>query len=152
MDALDEMSADCVTTFNSKNVRQLKENIGEYDVVINAASLRRDSRGRWIYALIMEDLDKLKPGALLIDLGINIRQSGLKPGSIYRPIQRFNRGANLAYVIDHVPTLDPLRASTSISEDVCPYIDDLTRGYVNATLKNAVIINRGRIKYQRLGY
>lgn len=150
--SLEKMSADRVEIFNSQNVSQLRKRLDGYDVVVNAASLKRDGKGRWNYALRMEDLAGMKPGALLVDLGINIRRSKLKPRSIYNPIQRFNNGANLAYVIDHVPTLDPLRASITISEDVCPYLDMLSNGHMDPTLRNAVIINRGKINYRRLGY
>ena len=64
-----------------------------------------------------------------------------------------NDGKNLVYYVDHVPTLVHETASKYISKQVAPYIEMLLKGgEMNETLYNAIIMNKGEIIPERLGF
>jgi alanine dehydrogenase len=140
-----------IDIYNSKNVSDLWNSIEKYDIVINAASVKKDENGKYIYPLTREHMRKMKSGAVLLDLGMSIKYP-IKTKSIEEPIKKFNEDKNLIYVNDHIPTLDPLRASKVISKAVSPYINLLLNDKMDETLRNAIIIDEGKINYDRLSY
>ena len=131
-----------IDIYHSKNSHLLRKVIGSYDMVINCACASQ-------VVLEKRHTADMKRGALLVDIGsgaVDITENR----QLYRPVQEFNRGRNIYYRINHIPTLWHQTASRYISEDAAPYINMLLKGQMDKTLADAVVIDKGRVLEDRL--
>lgn len=133
-----------VTIYTRKDEVLFKEEMYEYDVIVNALLwdfFRKD------HLICKEDLPKLKPNALIIDISCD--RSGAVETSIPTTIEKpvYVIDGIMHYVVDHTPALLYKTATKSISEEVSKYIDCFVEGTErnNAILKNALILDRGII-------
>ncbi|VVB79157.1 Uncharacterised protein [uncultured archaeon] len=140
---LEALGVKQITVYHTRNTHLLKRNLGKYDMVVGAACCEHEILDR-------SDLKQLKPGALLVDIGSNCIGCGVYfAGEELAPFTKINRGKNLAYCFHHVPTLAYKTASRYISEDVAPFIDDLTERFSGAVLNKATVIYRGKVFPER---
>lgn len=137
-----QLGVEEITVYHSKNISLLPDHLHEYDVIVHCSSAQEE-------ILSKKELRRMKPGALLIDIGTAAIEG---PGaqSIYDPTVLINRGMNLLYCVNHVPTLAYQTATKYISEDVAPYIEVLVKGEFDKVLNDATVIDKGRVLTDRL--
>lgn len=131
-----------VTIYDRRTVGLLREEIGRYDVIINAVLWDVFREDHLIYE---QDLDKMRPGSLIIDIScdeaMGIQSS--RPTTIKDPVY-WHKGI-LHYAVDHTPTLFYRSASRSISSVVSRFIDFLADEEPNSVIEHATIIRDGSI-------
>ena len=138
---LSSMGAD-VRVYDRHSETLLREELGEYDVVVNAVLW--DTR-RKDHIISREDLGRMKRGAMIIDISCD-RAGGVEssvPTTIAEPTY-FVDGVR-HYVVDHTPALFYKTTSRSLSEEVVKYLDLLIEGAENETLAAAKCVEEGGI-------
>lgn len=136
-----------VVQYDRKTEELFRQEIGEYDVVVNAILWDTSRKDHIIY---QEDLQRMKRGALIIDLSCD-RNGGVEtsvPTTIDNPIYVVDGITH--YVVDHTPSLFYKSTSESISEVVSRYLDELIGEKLGETLQKAVNIQDGVILDQRI--
>jgi len=143
---LEKMGAD-VTIYDIKTVLFLRNEIGKYDVIVNAVLWDIFRKDRLIYR---RDLKKMKKGAMIIDISSNkeLEIETSHPTTIDNPV--YSVDGILHYVVDHTPTIFWKTATESISREIIKYIDDLVEENENKVLKNATIIKDGKILDEKI--
>ncbi len=144
--ALERLGAE-VTVYNRKTVGNLRNEIGRYDIVVNAVLWDVFRSDHLVYK---EDLKKMKKGSAIIDISCD-EAMGIEssiPTTIEKPVY-FTEGI-LHYAVDHTPSLFFKSASESISEAVSFFCDDLIEGNANRILQDATIIRDGNILDSRI--
>jgi N5-(carboxyethyl)ornithine synthase len=142
-----ERSGCNVTVYDRKTVGLLRQEIERYDVVVNAVLWDVFRQDHLLYA---EDLDRMAPGSLIIDIscddhmGIESSHSTTISDPIY-----WERGI-MHYVVDHTPALCYRSASESISLVVARFLDDLLEGRPHPVLDAATVIRDGAILDERI--
>jgi N5-(carboxyethyl)ornithine synthase len=132
-----------IDIYHSENSTDLKNKIDEYDVIVDCACSDTE-------ILNAQDLSKMRPGALLIDMARNCMWGKYKPQSIFAPIVHINEGRNPVYCVRNIPTLAYQTATEHNSRTIAPYIDLLIKGETNKMLDNAVVIDKGKPILERL--
>ena len=143
---LSSMGAD-VRVYDRHSETLLREELGEYDVVVNAVLW--DTR-RKDHIISREDLGRMKRGAMIIDISCD-RAGGVEssvPTTIAEPTY-FVDGIR-HYVVDHTPALFYKTTSRSLSEEVVKYLDLLIEGAENETLAAAKCVDNGSIVDTRI--
>ena len=143
---LSSMGAD-VRVYDRHSEALLREELGEYDVVVNAVLW--DTR-RKDHIISREDLGRMKRGAMIIDISCD-RAGGVEssvPTTIAEPTY-FVDGVR-HYVVDHTPALFYKTTSRSLSEEVVKYLDLLIEGAENETLAAAKCVENGSIVDTRI--
>lgn len=143
---LSSMGAD-VRVYDRHSEALLREELGEYDVVVNAVLW--DTR-RKDHIISREDLKRMKRGAMIIDISCD--RAGAVESSVPTTIDEptyFVEGVR-HYVVDHTPALFYKTTSRSLSEEVVKYLDLLVEGRENDTLTAAKCVEEGRIIDQRI--
>ncbi|MGD8450930.1 MAG: N(5)-(carboxyethyl)ornithine synthase [Phycisphaerae bacterium] len=144
--ALERMGC-LVTVYDRKTSPLLREEIEQYDVVVNGVLWDVFRTDHLVY---IEDLRRMKPGSLIIDIscdeGMGVESS--RPTTIDDPV--YVRDGVLHYCVDHAPALYHRTATQSISEVVAEYADDLAGGRVNPVLEQATVIREGQIVDERI--
>ncbi|MCX6706629.1 MAG: hypothetical protein NT001_00630, partial [Candidatus Woesearchaeota archaeon] len=140
---LTDIKVSDIDVYHSKNIHLLRKRISEYDVIVHCACS---------YDVIIHEneLARMKRNALFIHMGSDSIEGKFEAQSIFSPLDWVNKGKNPMYCIDHVPTLAFQTASKYISRDVAPYIDMLIKGKMNKTLRDAIVIDKGRPNPDRL--
>ena len=143
---LSSLGADIVQ-YNRRSEALLREEIGNYDVIVNAILWDTSRKDHIIYKT---DLLRMKLGALIIDISCD-KHGGVEtsvPTTIDNPIYTVNGIAH--YVVDHTPSLFFKTISKSLSGVCGRYIDLLVEGQYDDVLSQAVIIKEGVIVDQRI--
>ncbi|NQU26224.1 MAG: N(5)-(carboxyethyl)ornithine synthase [Candidatus Nealsonbacteria bacterium] len=142
-----ERSGCHVTVYDRKTSPILREEVGAFDVVVNAVLW---DLSRTDHILYEEDLRKLNPGSLIIDIscdeGMGIQSSHAT--TVDSPVY-WHRGV-LHYAVDHTPTLYFRTASESISKALLRFIPHLVEEKPNQILEEATIVRQGEILDQRI--
>lgn len=138
-----------VTVYDRHTEDLLKDELDQYDVIVNAILWDTSRKDHIIYA---NDLKKMKRGAMIIDISCD-RNGGIEtsvPTSIENP-DYFVEGIR-HYVVDHTPSLFYKSASMDISKEVSRFIDLLIEGKENHSdiLLPAVCIQKGEIKNPKI--
>ena len=118
---LDYMGA-TVICYNRHTESLLRQEIGEFDVIVNAVLWDTKRTDHMIYR---EDLKRMKRNSMIIDISCD-RHGGIEtsePTTIEKPT--YITDGVIHYVVDHTPSLFYKTTSISISKQVCKYIDDL---------------------------
>jgi len=131
-----------VTVYDRKTVLSLRNELGKYDVIVNTVLWDIFRKDRLIYR---RDLKEMKKGAMIIDISSNkeLEIETSHPTTIGNPV--YSVDGILHYVVDHTPTIFWKTATESISKEIIKYIDDLVEQNYNKVLKNATIIQDGKI-------
>lgn len=143
---LEKMGAD-VTIYDIKTVIFLRNEIGKYDVIVNAVLWDIFRKDRLIYR---RDLKEMKKGAMIIDISCNeeLEIETSHATTIANPV--YSVDGIIHYVVDHTPTIFWKTATESISKEIMKYIDDLVEENDNKVLKDATIIKNGKILDEKI--
>ena len=136
-----------VVVYDRKTVDSLREDIGQFDVVVNAVFWDVFRSDHLIYK---EDLSKMKIGSMIVDIscdpGMGIETS--RDTSIENPVYEVE--GIIHYAVDHTPALFFRSATESISAVVCRYVDDIIEERDSPVLEKATIIKNGVIMDERI--
>ena len=143
---LNKMGATCIT-YDRKNIKNLRENLGKYDAIVNAVMWDVFRKDRII---TREDLKLMKPHSMIIDVSCNTHMEieSSHPTTIEDPIYLVD--GIMHYNVDHTPALVWKSATDSISGQLKKYIDDLVEENTNDVINNAIIIKNGEIIYEKI--
>lgn len=143
---LEKMGAG-VTIYDRKTVLSLRNELGKYDIIVNTVLWDVFRKDRLIYR---RDLKEMKKGAMIIDISSNkkLEIETSHPTTIDNPV--YSVDGILHYVVDHTPTIFWKTATESISKEIIKYIDDLVEENENKVLKNATIIQDGKILDEKI--
>lgn len=136
-----------VTVYDRRTEKLFQKELPMYDVVVNAILWDTTRKDHIIYE---SDLPRMKKGSMLVDVSCD-RHGGIEtsePTSIEDPV--YTKHGVLHYCVDHTPTLFYKTATHSISEVVSRYIDELIEGCPSAVLKDALIVEDGKILDQAI--
>lgn len=136
-----------VDIYRKNQEQEFKHNIADYDVIVNGILWDVKRTDHIIYKT---DLKKLKPNCLIIDISCD-RHGGIEssiPTTIENPIYVVDGVTH--YVVDHTPTLVYREASASISKAITPFLDQLIEDKLGEVLKQAMIIDKGKIIDKRI--
>lgn len=140
------MGAD-ITVYDRRTEQLLRDEIGEYDVFVNAILWDTSRKDHIIYK---DDLKKMKKGSLIIDISCD-RNGGVEtsiPTTLGNPTYIIDGITH--YAVDHTPTLFFKTISESLSENIVPYINQLIDDTPDIILKNAIVVQNGIIVDQRI--
>lgn len=140
------MGAD-ITVYDRRTEKLLRDEIGNYDVFVNAILWDTSRKDHIIYK---DDLSKMKKGSLIIDISCD-RNGGVEtsiPTTLANPIYVVDNIVH--YAVDHTPTLFFKTISESISENIAPYLNQLIDDAPDIVLKNALAVQNGMIVDQRI--
>ena len=138
---LNMLGAD-VVQYDRRTEELLRREIGTYDVVVNCVLwdvLRKD------HIISREDLKRMKPGAMIIDVSCD-RGGGIEtcvPTTIAEPVYQVD--GIVHYAVDHTPSLFYKTFTWNNSAILYPYLEELMAEKPGEVLKNALIIEKGKI-------
>ena len=130
--------------------RLFMEKMYEYDVLINCIMWDTSRTDRIIYA---EDLKKMKPGTLIIDISCDphLEIETSHPTTIDDPV--YTVDGVIHYAVDNTPAMYPISVTKVLSEGIAKYIDLLvSKDYddLPENLKHATVIRDGHIQDERI--
>lgn len=136
-----------VRVYNRHQEKLFQKEIAEFDVIVNAVLWDTARTDHLVYKT---DLKRLKPGTMIIDVSCdeNGAIETTKPTTLSDPIYEIDHVIH--YAVDHTPTLFYRTSSSAISTETAKYIDDLIEGRTNPILKDALIIDKGKIIDERI--
>lgn len=140
------MGAD-ITVYDRRTEQLLRDEIGKYDVFVNAILWDTSRKDHIIYK---DDLKKMKKGSLIIDISCD-RNGGIEtsiPSTLSNPTYVVDDIVH--YAVDHTPTLFFKTISESLSENITPYLNQLIDDAPDMILKNAIAVQNGMIVDQRI--
>ena len=136
-----------VRFYDRVTVKHLREEIGEYDVVVNAVMWDVFRTDHLIYR---EDLTKMNRGSMIIDISCD-EAMGIEtshPTTIENPIYVLD--GVIHYAVDHTPAIFAKSATEALSTALYPFIDCLVEERPNPVLEKAVSIRNGVILDPRI--
>lgn len=143
---LNYMGAD-ITVYDRKTEQLFREELPQYDVVVNAILWDTNRKDHIIYK---EDLTRMKRGAMIIDISCD-RAGGVEtsiPTTIENPTYKIDGITH--YVCDHTPSLFFKTTSEVLSAITSEYCDILIMDTPNEELNTAKIIENGVILDNRI--
>ncbi len=138
---LNMLGAD-VRQYDRRTEELLRDELGQYDVIVNCVLwdiMRKD------HIIYRDDLKRMKKNSMLIDVSCD-RNGGIEtsvPTTIEKPTYMID--GVLHYVVDHTPALFYKTFTWNNSEVIWKYINELNNGIYGEVLKDALIIEDGRI-------
>lgn len=133
-----------IVVYNRKMEALLRQDIGQYDVIVNCVlwdTRRRD------HIINRENLRDMKPGAMIIDVSCD--EAGAVETSVPTTIENpvYEVDGILHYVVDHTPSLVAHAATRAFGKELIRYLDLLVedRADQNNVLKRATIIRDGKL-------
>lgn len=136
-----------VDVYDKRMEQLLRENIGEYDVIVNGILWDTTREDHIIYR---EDLKRMKKDSMIIDISCD-KEGGIEtsiPTTIEDPVYYVENVMH--YVVDHTPSILFKSATKSISAEVIKYLDELIVGNNNSVLEKATAIKNGDIIDNRI--
>ena len=138
-----------VRQYDRKTERLFQQELGDFDVVVNAILWDTSRRDHIIYR---EDLQRMKRGAMIIDVSCD-RNGGVEtsvPTSIEQPTYVVDGITH--YVVDHTPSLFWKTATETLSAEFVKYADLLIedRPLENDVLRGCNNFERGAILDPRI--
>lgn len=126
-----------VTVYKRNQELLLHEELGEFDVIVNALlwdNARKD------YLITRADLKRMKSNALIIDVSSDYDGAieSSHPTSLEEPT--FTVENICHYAVDHTPSMLYRTSTQSISTVIAPFLDDLITGTSNPILAKAEIL------------
>lgn len=143
---LNYMGAD-VMVYDRKTEELFRQELGNYDVIINAILWDTSRKDHIIYR---SDLKRMKRRSIIIDISCD-RNGGIEtsvPTTIEEPIYVIDGVAH--YVVDHTPSLFYKTTSESLSEVFERYIDYLIEAKYHPVLEDCQNFADGRILDERI--
>lgn len=141
---LTKLGAD-VCIYNRNQEALFKKELGDYDVIVNAILWDTTRHDHIIYE---KDLKRMRKGAMIIDISCDEHGAieTTSPTTFEDPTYYVD--GILHYAVDHTPSIFYQTATAAISEETSKYIDDLIEGNPNPILRDALIIEDGKIMDQ----
>ncbi len=138
-----------VTVYDRRTEKLLREEIGNYDVIVNGVLWDVYRKDHIIYK---DDLSKMRKPSLIIDISCD-RAGGIEtsiPTTIQDPV--YTVDGVLHYVVDHTPALISYSVTKALGNELIKYIDDIVeeKTEINDVLKKAIIIKKGEIIDKRI--
>ena len=131
-----------VMQYNRRQEELLRQEIGNYDVIVNCILWDITRKDHVIYR---EDLKKMKKNAMIIDVSCD-RNGGVEtsvPTSIENPTYIVD--GIMHYAVDHTPSFFYKTFSYNNSKVIAPYLEQLATGKTGRVLKGCLIIQNGMI-------
>lgn len=136
-----------ITCYSRRTESLFHKEMGRYDAIVNCILWDTDRTDHIIYK---SDLKTLKKNALIIDISCD-RNGGIEtsiPTTIEDPV--YTVDGIMHYVVDHTPTIFHKDATSSISEAVAPYVNQLINETPDDTLLAAKAFENGQILDERI--
>ena len=136
-----------VVQYDRRTEQLLRDELGEYDVVINCILwdvMRKD------HVIYRRDLARMKKGAMIIDVSCD-RSGGIEtciPTTIEDPV--YTVDGIMHYAVDHTPALFHKTFTYNNSQVVSTYLDQLVVDAPGKVLKGSLIIVNGLIVDQEI--
>lgn len=140
------MGAD-VTMYDRKTEKLFQKELDQFDVIVNCILWDTSRTDHIIYK---EDLKRMKKGSLIIDVSCD-RNGGIEtciPTSMDNPTYEVD--GIVHYAVDHTPSIFYKTISKSLSQEVSKTIDFLIEDNPTEVLKNALIVENGIVRDQRI--
>ena len=140
------MGAD-VTIYDRKTEKLFQKELDIYDVIVNCILWDTSRKDHIIYK---KDLKRMKKGSLIIDVSCD-KNGGVEtciPSTMDNPLYEID--GIVHYAVDHTPSIFYKTISKSLSEEVSMNIDFLIEDNINPILKNALIVENGKVIDQRI--
>lgn len=139
-----------VDVYNRRLEKLFKEKMFEYDVLVNCILWDTNRQDRIIYK---EDLKKMKPGTLIIDVSCDpyLEIETSHPMPIDNPVYEID--GVIHYTVDNTPGMFPITITKVLSEGISRYIDYLIEKDITdypTNLRSAVVIENGSIRDERI--
>ncbi len=131
-----------VVQYDRKTESMLRDEIGEYDVIVNCILWDVQRTDHIIYE---SDLARMKKNSMIIDVSCD-RNGGIEtsiPTTILEPTYTVN--GVLHYVVDHTPALFYKTFTYNNSAIIYPYLEQLMTETMDDVLKDCLIIEKGEI-------
>lgn len=131
-----------VMQYNRRQEELLRQEIGNYDVIVNCILWDVTRTDHVIYR---SDLKRMKRNAMIIDVSCD-RHGGIEtcePTTIEHPTYKLD--GILHYAVDHTPSFFYKTFSYDNSKIICSYIEQLMSEELDEVLKSALIIENGVI-------
>lgn len=136
-----------IMQYTKKTEKLLRDEIGNYDVIVNCVLWDIFRKDHIIYK---EDLLKMKKDAMIIDVSCdkNGAIESSSPTTIESPTYLMN--GVLHYVVDHTPSIFYKTFSRNNSELIYPYLEELMQETPGQVLRQALIFEKGEIVDQNI--
>lgn len=127
-----------------------KKNKYKYDVIVNCVMWDTSREDRLIYK---EDLAKMKPGTLIIDVSCDphLEIETSHPTTIDDPV--YTVDGVVHYAVDNTPAMFPVTVTQDISKNLVRYIDTVVEKEFEKypeNLRKATVIYKGEIRDERI--
>ncbi|WP_083249618.1 N(5)-(carboxyethyl)ornithine synthase [Planococcus maritimus] len=124
-----------------------REKMVDYDVLVNCIMWDTTRTDRIIYR---EDLKRLKKGAMIIDVSCDpeLEIETSIPTTIDNPV--YTVDGVVHYAVDNTPAMFPHTITKVLSTGFAPMLDELLEGRISEMVQNAIVIEKGIIKDQRI--
>ena len=133
-----------VTVYNRRTEQLLRQEIGQYDIVVNSVfwDVTRND-----YIISRKDLQQMKRPSMIIDVSCDVDGAveSSRPTSFEDPVY-LDEGI-LHYAVDHTPSIFGYSVTRILSKIIVRYIDPIVDDQLHdhPVLKKAIIIENGRI-------
>ncbi|RAZ70321.1 N(5)-(carboxyethyl)ornithine synthase [Planococcus maitriensis] len=136
-----------VDVYGKRLENLFKEKMVDYDVLVNCVMWDTTRTDRIIYR---EDLKRLKKGAMIIDVSCDpeLEIETSTPTTIDNPV--YTVDGVIHYAVDNTPAMFPHTITKVLSEGFALMLDELLEGHISEMVQNAIVIEGGVIKDQRI--
>ena len=136
-----------VDVYGRKLEQLFRQKMYDYDVIINCVMWDTARKDRIIYR---EDLKKMKPGTLIIDVSCDpeLEIETSTPTKISDPV--YTVDGVIHYAVDNTPAMFPKTVSKILSAGISRYIDQIVCDDYTQPLKAATVIREGHIAYEAI--
>lgn len=124
-----------------------KKKMFDYDVIVNCVMWDTNRTDRLIYR---SDLQKFKPGTLIIDVSCNIHLEieTSRPTIIDDPVYEVD--GIIHYAVDNTPAMFPDTVTKILSDGFKNYVDEIFEGKYSRAIEGAVVIRDGFIVHESI--
>ena len=139
-----------VDVYSHRLEKLFRRNMFDYDVLINCVMWDTSRTDRIIYK---EDLKKMKPGTLIIDVSCDphLEIETSHPTTIDDPV--YTVDGVVHYAVDNTPAMYPITVTKVLCEGIVKYIDTIIEKDFDEypeSLKKATVIKDGVIRDERI--
>lgn len=136
-----------VQSYDREHELLFKEELHEYDIIVNAVLWDMNRRD---YLISKTDLSKMKQHAMIIDVSCDEDGAIETTRATTMNEPTYEVDGIVHYAVDHTPSILYRTATRCISEEVKNYLDQLVENKIGDVLKNALIIDNGKVIDERI--
>lgn len=136
-----------VDIYSRKHEKLFRQNMGDYDVIVNCVMWDTHRTDRLIYR---EDLKRLRKGALIIDVSCDphLEIETSHPTTIDDPVYVVD--GIVHYAVDNTPALFHASVTKCLSAGFSRYVDAILEDNYPENLREATVIEKGHIRDQNI--